>query len=132
MNLSEKQKEIVTTDEQKVVVIASAAAGKTAVLVERARYLLEKKKVDPTKIVLITFTNAAAEELADRLGHPTGMFIGTIHAFCPMAKRHQTYLKQSSLINYLVVFSAIPNVLSTLNTYFLTSRKTPTESTLSF
>ena len=43
MNLSEKQKEIVTTDEQKVVVIASAAAGKTAVLVERARYLLEKK-----------------------------------------------------------------------------------------
>jgi superfamily I DNA/RNA helicase len=81
MNLSEKQKEIVTTDEQKVVVIASAAAGKTAVLVERARYLLEKKKVDPSKIVLITFTNAAAEELADRLGHPTGMFIGTIHAY---------------------------------------------------
>lgn len=80
MELSNKQKEIVETTEQKVVVIASAAAGKTAVLVERARHLLNKG-IDPKEIVLITFTNAAAEELADRLGHPTGMFIGTIHAY---------------------------------------------------
>lgn len=80
MNLSEKQKRIVTTDKSKVVVIASAAAGKTAVLVERVKYLLSKG-TDPEKIVLITFTNAAAEELADRLDHPKGMFIGTIHSY---------------------------------------------------
>ena len=80
MNLSEQQKEIVTTDASHVVVIASAASGKTAVLVERVRHLLNNG-ADPRKVVMITFTNAAAEEMAERLGRPKGMFIGTIHAY---------------------------------------------------
>lgn len=80
MNLSKQQEEIVKTTASKVVVVASAASGKTAVLVERARFLLDSG-VDPKKIVIITFTNAAAEELAERLGRPKGMFIGTIHAY---------------------------------------------------
>ena len=80
MELSYQQKEIVETDARRVVVIASAASGKTAVLVERVKYLLEQGE-DPKKIVLITFTNAAAEELAERLGHPKGLFIGTIHSY---------------------------------------------------
>ena len=80
MNLSKQQEAIVTTTANKVVVIASAASGKTAVLTERVRYLLENG-VDPKKIVLITFTNAAAEELAERLSHPKGLFIGTIHSY---------------------------------------------------
>lgn len=80
MNLSKQQEAIVTTTAKRVVVIASAASGKTAVLTERVRYLLEHG-IDPRKIVLITFTNAAAEELADRLDHPKGLFIGTIHSY---------------------------------------------------
>ncbi len=80
MNLSKQQEAIVQTSAKKVVVIASAASGKTAVLVERVNYLLHKG-CDPKKIVLITFTNAAAEELAERLNHPAGVFIGTIHSY---------------------------------------------------
>lgn len=80
MNLSKQQEAIVQTSAKKVVVIASAASGKTAVLVERVKYLLNKG-CDPKKIVLITFTNAAAEELAERLNHPAGVFIGTIHSY---------------------------------------------------
>ena len=80
MNLSKQQEEIVTTTANKVVVIASAASGKTAVLTERVRYLLENG-ANPQKIVLITFTNAAAEELAERLNRPKGLFIGTIHSY---------------------------------------------------
>ena len=80
MELSKAQQQIVEATESRIVVIASAASGKTAVLTERARYLLNNG-VDPTKMVLITFTNAAAEELADRLGHPKGLFIGTIHSY---------------------------------------------------
>ena len=79
-NLSEAQKKIVEAKENKIVVIAAAAAGKTTVLVERIKYLLETGE-DPSKIVLITFTNAAAEELSSRLGNPKGMFIGTIHSY---------------------------------------------------
>lgn len=80
MELSLTQQKIVEATESKIVVIASAAAGKTAILTERTRYLLEHG-MNPKKMVLITFTNAAAEELAERLNHPKGMFIGTIHSY---------------------------------------------------
>lgn len=80
IELNDEQLEIVQTTHPRVVVVASAAAGKTAVLVERVRYLLNNG-VNPREIVLITFTNAAAEELAERLGKPVGLFIGTIHSY---------------------------------------------------
>lgn len=80
MNLSNKQKLIVTTRESKVVVIAAAASGKTTIMTERIRYLLDSG-VDPRSIVAITFTNNAANELYDRLGNPKDLFIGTIHAY---------------------------------------------------
>ena len=80
MNLSKEQQNVVETTEKKVVVVSAAASGKTTVLVERVKHLLNTG-VEPSEIVLITFTNAAAEELAERLGHPKGLFIGTIHAY---------------------------------------------------
>lgn len=80
MELSKQQEKIVTTSASKVVVIASAASGKTTVLVERVRYLLEHG-ADPKRVVMITFTNAAAEGMAERLGRPKGLFIGTIHSY---------------------------------------------------
>lgn len=80
MELSKQQRAIVQTPESRVIVIASAAAGKTATLVARVQYLLQNG-VDPKEIVLITFTNAAADELADRLGRPQGLFCGTIHSY---------------------------------------------------
>ena len=79
MELSKMQKEIVETSHDKVVVISCAASGKTRVLTERVRYLLEKGE-DPAQIVVITFTNAAAEEMRKRLGN-TSVFIGTVHSY---------------------------------------------------
>ena len=80
MNLSKKQNLIVTTKESNVVVVAAAAAGKTRVMTERIRYLLNSG-VDPKTIVAITFTNNAANELYDRLGQPKDLFIGTVHSY---------------------------------------------------
>ena len=80
MNLSASQEEIVSTTAKEVVVVAAAASGKTATLVARTKHLLDSG-VDPTKIVVITFTNAAAEEIAERLGKPKGLFVGTIHSY---------------------------------------------------
>lgn len=60
--------------------IASAASGKTATLVARTQRLLDEG-TDPKLMVVITFTNAAAEELSTRLNSPQGMFIGTIHSY---------------------------------------------------
>ena len=81
MELTEIQKQIVTTDKPKVLVLSSAASGKSRVIVERIKYLLDKG-VDPSKIVAITFTNNAASVMYERLGYPNGLFIGTVHSYC--------------------------------------------------
>ena len=81
MNFTEIQKQIITTDKPKVLVLSSAASGKSAVIVERIRYLLDQG-IDPSKIVAITFTNNAASVMYERLGYPNGLFIGTVHSYC--------------------------------------------------
>jgi len=81
MELNNIQKQIIKTDKSKVIVMSAAASGKSAVIVERIRYLLEQG-VDPSKIVAITFTNNAASVMYDRLDHPNGLFIGTVHSYC--------------------------------------------------
>ena len=93
MEFSELQREIVETDARKVIVASCAGSGKTRCLVGRCEYLL-RQGVDPRKIVLITFTNAAAEEISERLGHPQGVFVGTIHSYANnllLARGHETH-----------------------------------------
>ena len=79
--LNNLQKAIVETTETKVLVDSCAASGKTACLVGCLQYLLSKKE-DPSKIVCITFTTAAAEEMRERIGNYPSLFIGTIHSYC--------------------------------------------------
>ena len=81
METSAVQKQIIETKEKKVVVDSAAASGKTHVLTERIRYLLDQG-VNPSEIVAITFTNNAASVMYERLGRPVGLFIGTVHSYC--------------------------------------------------
>ena len=81
MNLTAEQKAAVQTPHSKVVIMASAACGKTRVISERVKFLLDNG-ADPTKIVIITFTNAAADEMRTRIGEAgEDCFIGTIHSY---------------------------------------------------
>lgn len=72
-----------------MIVSASAGSGKTFVLKERVCNLIETHNVDPEKILAITFTKKAAEEMRtriknslDALGLTTYPKIGTFHAIC--------------------------------------------------
>lgn len=81
MKLDKVQEEIVNSTESKILVIAGSGSGKTRVLTERIKALVEKGE-NPTKIVAITFTNAAAAEMKERLGEiGNKVFIGTIHSY---------------------------------------------------
>ena len=80
INLTNTQEQIVKTNKTKVLVMSSAASGKSKVIVERIKYLLEQG-VDPSKIVAITFTNNAASVMYERLGNPEGLFISTVHSY---------------------------------------------------
>lgn len=83
--LSDSQSRIVRSNpEGNIIVAAGAGSGKTRVLTERIKYLITECNVNPSDIVAITFTNAAAEEMKSRLSDVSGIssaFIGTIHSF---------------------------------------------------
>ncbi|MCM1219796.1 MAG: UvrD-helicase domain-containing protein [Lachnospiraceae bacterium] len=84
ITLSDTQRAIVESDANRIIVAAGAGSGKTRVLIERIKYLLTSRKVDPSNIVAITFTNMAADEMRERLANVPGVgdaFIGTIHSF---------------------------------------------------
>lgn len=80
MELSKIQKQIIEAKEPYVLVNSCAGSGKTNCLVHRLEYLLNNG-VEPSKIVAITFTNAAAEEILERIARPQGLFVGTIHSY---------------------------------------------------
>lgn len=81
MSLSKLQEEIINSTYNKIIVLSSAASGKTRLMTEKVRQLLQKG-TDPKEIAVITFTNMAAAELKERLGsdYKPGLFVGTIHA----------------------------------------------------
>jgi DNA helicase II / ATP-dependent DNA helicase PcrA len=80
---SEQQEKAIFAKDGSIYVKASAGSGKTRVLTERIRYLIGKTK---RKILALTFTNKAAEEIKDRLIEipdiNNRLFIGTFHGFC--------------------------------------------------
>ena len=80
MELSKIQKKIVESKESCILVNSCAGSGKTRCLVHRLQHLLNIG-IAPSKIVAITFTNAAAEEILERIARPTGLFVGTIHSY---------------------------------------------------
>ena len=49
-----------------MLVLAGPGSGKTTVITNRVRYLTEKAGVDPSHILVITFTRAAAREMKER------------------------------------------------------------------
>ena len=111
MQLDRKQKQIVTCKDNNIIVSAGAGSGKTRVLTERVKYIIESG-VDPSSIVCITFTNKAANEMRERLAEVKGVgnaFIGTIHSFAnhilkDSGKRYDllTADKESEIIRKLI------------------------------
>lgn len=85
IQFSPSQLKIVKNVEGAMSVIASAGSGKTRVLTGRIKYLLENVP-GSYKILALTFTNKAADEMKERLSSIQNIdervFIGTIHSFC--------------------------------------------------
>ena len=66
-----------------MLVLAGPGSGKTTVIIQRIRRLTEKMGVPPYRILVITFTKAAAEQMKTRyaaLQGKTGVMFGTFHS----------------------------------------------------
>ena len=86
--LNEKQIAAVTHKDGPLLVIAGPGTGKTKVITHRIEHLIREHNIRPEKILAITFTNKAAEEMQERInteiGEPHGSSVKacTFHAFC--------------------------------------------------
>lgn len=66
--LDAQQRRSIVSEEDNCLVISSAGSGKTSSIVGKVKYLIEIKGVDPSRILLISYTNKAAAELTERMG----------------------------------------------------------------
>ncbi|MFN2590309.1 MAG: DNA helicase PcrA [Actinomycetota bacterium] len=89
------QQEAVLHTEGPVLIVAGAGSGKTRALTHRIAYLIREKGVSPHAILAITFTNKAANEMADRVDGlrgtriAKGMWILTFHSACVRMLRRE-------------------------------------------
>lgn len=111
MKLDTNQEQVVNSTAKNIIVSAGAGSGKTRVLTERVKHLIDIG-VSPENIVCITFTNKAANEMRDRLADVEGIgdaFIGTIHSFAnkilkASGERYDllTAEKEVEIVRYLI------------------------------
>ena len=84
INLNDQQKLAAEWSNGNTIIRACPGSGKTHTLIAKVIYLIKQKKVNPSRIILITFTKKASMEMNERLVHKLGYIklfhVGTIHA----------------------------------------------------
>ena len=69
-SLDSQQRNAIVVDEDAVRVIAGAGSGKTFTIQGKVKYLTEKRDVDPSEILAISFSNASVNDLEERIAEP--------------------------------------------------------------
>src|SRR3989344_864913 len=87
-SLNPEQQKAAACLEGPILVLSGPGSGKTRVITHRIAHLVVEKKVSPEKILAVTFTNKAANEMKERLTRllgkdvPRPPWIGTFHSIC--------------------------------------------------
>jgi DNA helicase-4 len=82
IKLDIEQQNVVLRDEDYTLVIAGAGTGKTTTIAAKVRYLVEQKHIDPSRILVVSLTRKATQELKDRINVGLGIpaRISTFHS----------------------------------------------------
>jgi DNA helicase-2/ATP-dependent DNA helicase PcrA len=99
--LNEEQRRAIEESDNNSIIIACPGSGKTHTLIEKVNYLVKEKNVNPDRIIMITFTKKASQEMNERLRKKIGfkklLHVGTIHGLA-----YRT-LQKYDKINYTIL-----------------------------
>ena len=103
MELNDAQKKAVSHFEGPMMVLAGPGSGKTRVITHRVRFLIEEKGVNPSNILVITFTKAAAVEMRERYrqmapAYSAPVSFSTFHSIFFTILKHAYHYKASNII----------------------------------
>lgn len=82
-----------------ILLLAGPGTGKTFQLAERVKHLIDERRVSPSEIAIITFTNEAARNMRDRLGE---IDTKTGEPFLPREKHPETISTMHSMGNAII------------------------------
>jgi superfamily I DNA/RNA helicase len=134
---NDEQKKAIINSGEKTLCIAGAGTGKTTVLTKRIQFLIKYKSVDPKKILAITFTRKARQEMQERLISSNDVKIETFNSFCEKIllkyndiaydnnsiKMSVISYKDKRIIMNKALFSLKLDIVKAVNIYFTPSQK---------
>ncbi len=113
MNWTKEQMQVITLRDRNILVSAAAGSGKTAGLVERIirRILDEQNPVDIDRLLIVTFTSAAAAEMRERIGN-------AIDRALEQNPSSSHLVKQASLVHHAQITTIHSFCLNLIRNYF--------------
>ena len=129
--LNPEQRAAVERVDGPLLVLAGAGTGKTRVLTTRFAHILLTRRAFPSQVLAVTFTNKAAREMRERvghiLGHPAeGLWLGTFHALCArMLRRHAGLVGLTSGFTILDADDQLRLLKQVMDAHRLDTKKTP-------
>src|SRR3990170_3201909 len=97
-SLNRQQRQAASFVDGPAIVLSGPGSGKTRVITHRIAYLIGENKISPEKILAVTFTNKAANEMKERVQKLLGdrskgvPAMGTFHALCAKILREDGYV----------------------------------------
>lgn len=122
IKLDEEQRKVVLSDEDYTLVVAGAGAGKTTTIEAKVKYLVEIKQIDPSRILIVSFTRKATDELKERFNKlEIPVNISTFHSIGNTIIKDNDSNKKHQIVNFGFMYKVIEEYLmNTLNDeYFI-------------
>lgn len=114
---SDEQKKSIINNNRHILCVAGAGSGKTTVLAKRIEFLVNYRSIDPRKILAITFTRKARQEMMKKIAH-ADVSVETFNSFCEkLLQRHAdvAYGRPVRVMGYKDKFVMFNKALSCLN-----------------
>lgn len=120
--LNEQQREAVASSDGPLLILAGAGSGKTRVIAHRIAYIIAERGVWPRKILAVTFTNKAAEEMRNRVSKlleglelGSAPLISTFHSLCVRILRRDIEALQAGYTRSFTIYDQDDAVRLTRN-----------------